>query len=308
MTGELYIDSLDAHTHYGVSLEKDAFAGIVEYPPLKSVDTCDWHEYDGIEADLSSPKLDTRSLTIAFICLETELTGAMIEQLSDGAYHTFLFSKLSLTLSLRLTSQKSRKSLKRLQLFSLEFSDDFPLSGYTYVAPTIVGVSDGFEIDGVDLSVYGIRVLYGTLDEIKTSPDVKENLLVNLNGSSGATYDGETVTYKSKEVKLSLLMRTDNITDFWSAYRAFLYDLIRPNERQLFVDDTSETYPCYYKDSSAVKMVILPSGRVWCEFDVTMIFTSFRVEAVDFLLSSEAGELIQTQDEINYINVQKDVN
>lgn len=295
MTGELFIDSLDAFTRFGVSLARGAFARVVEYAPLKAPKTNNWHEYDGVEVDLSNPKLDTRTLTIPFICEESPLTGSMLALLSDGGYHSFTFSNLNKTLNLRLVSQTSRNTLRFMQSFELEFADDYPLEGYTYVEPVMSGVSDGFNLDNRDFSHYGIRVLEGSMDEVRKSPAVKQNKLINLEGRQGIIYDGSTVTFEPKDVTLHLLMQTSDVDEFWANYNAFLYDLTRVGERSLFIDETSGTYPCYYKSARVEEMTVMPDGKVWCEFDITLVFTSFRCGEAIYLLATESGAFVTGQ-------------
>lgn len=303
MTGKLYIDSIDSYTKYAVSIADDAFKSIIQYPALKEPDHNDWHEEDGIEVDLSDPKLDGRKISIPFNCEAQEKTGALLEALSNGSYHTFIFSDLSLTLSLRLVSQPDINTFKTLRSFSLEFSDDsFFLNGYTYVAPTTVGVSDGYEFDGLNLSLYGIRVLEGTSDEIQKSPAVKTNKNINLKKSHGLIYESSEVKFQSKEVKLYFLMKTSSLSVFGVNYKAFLYDLIRAGERNLYTDETSEAFKCYYKSSSVSEFLI--QNGVWCKFDVTLVFTSFRNEAVNYLLSTQVGQLITEQDGLTFIDME----
>ncbi len=62
MTGDLIIDgSWDAYTNAGVMVED--YTELLSWPGLKPLDINDWHEQNGIEPDLSSPKLNTRQLT-----------------------------------------------------------------------------------------------------------------------------------------------------------------------------------------------------------------------------------------------------
>ena len=303
MTGKLFIDGLDAYTQYGVSLAKGAYEVIVCHPPLKDVEVNEWHEYDGIEADLSSPKLDSRTLSIPFVCNDWYETGAMYELLADGAFHTFLFTELALTLSLRLVAQNSVKTLKWLQMFTLNFADDFPLNGFVYSEPIESDFIDGYVLDEKDFGSFGIRVQNGTLEEVYRLPAVKENKLVNIKSNDGVIYDGQAVKFKAKDVKLSLLMRSVDIGTFWKNYNAFLFMLVLPNERNLYVSDTEESFACYYKESEVTEMHILSNGRIWCKFSVTLVFTSFRLGTFDILLAEQQGGLITDQSSENFINL-----
>ena len=89
-------------------------------------------------------------------------------------------------------------------------------------------------------------------------------------------------------------MRAKNLTEFWRNYNALLFDLVRPGERSLYADSTGYEYPCYYKSCSVTEFY--PTGKIWFKFDLTLVFTSFRIEDDEYLLASESGEWIMTED------------
>lgn len=295
MLGKLYIDGRDAYREWGVFVTQGAYKELACFPPAKAVESADWSDQDGVEVDLSDPKLNSKEVSITFAVHGKMLVGAFFDLISDGAYHTFDFREIGRTYKLRLVSEASLDVRQGLRTFSLSFADDFPLQGYTYLAPRseLVPVQ-GFEIDGVDLAQYGVWVLKGSEQEILKAPAVKENLLQNIGSMDGAIYDGGVVYFKSKQVKLSCLMRASSIEEFWRNYDALLFDLVRPEERSLYVDWTGYEYPCYYKSCSVQEF--LPTGRVWFRFDLELVFTSFRVEGDEYLLASEVGEWIMAQD------------
>lgn len=303
MTGKLYIDGKDAYSLYSVFVTGDGYKELVAYPALKTIDSNDWAEEDGIEPDLSSPVLDTRELSIFFSYHGTNARfGAFVELLSDKAYHTFDFREIGKTYRLRLVTQPNLSLAISLGLFTLRFADDFPLDGYTYLKPiSTVAPQTAYELDGISFSDYGIYVLQGSEAEIQKSPAVKKNLLQNIASKSGAIYDGEFVAFQTKEVKLKCLMRAKTLQEFWRNYNAFLYDLIRPDERQLYVDATGYEYPCYYKSCTVDKF--FPTDKIWFEFSLVLVFTSFRVEGEEFLLASEDDILIITEQDDYAINL-----
>jgi hypothetical protein len=270
MTSDLLIDGIDVFDKFGVSLLKGSYASLVTYPALKDPDKNDWYEFDGIEVDLSTPALDSRKITIQFLINDESMMTYFISMLSTGVYHTFSVQKLALTLTLRLISQRSYNTVGEYGFFSLYFSDDFPSNGYAYSTPTVSWASDGFYLDGKDFSHYGIRVLNGTMDEINKLPDAKANKSINLKKSNGVIYDKEYVKYGSKDVKLSLLLQTQDIPTFWDLYNSFIYDLTRPNTRTLQIDSLNKSYSCFYKSSSVTDIVV--DTGVWLLFDITMTF------------------------------------
>ena len=276
MTGRLYIDGKDVYTEYGVYVVKGGWNELIAYPPLKTVESNDWQEMDGIEADLSAPVLDTREiqLKVAFTGFDSRFF-ALIRHLSDGAYHTFDCRHIERTYRLRLVSQPNLSVAQALGAVTMKFADDFPLSGYTYKKPASnVAAYDDYTFDGVKFTDYGVRVLKGTLDEVKKMPTVKTNLLRNISTQMGALYDGKNVTYKSKDVKINCLMRADTLDELWRNYDTLLYDLILPNTHNLWVRELNKEFPFYYKSCQVTEFY--PTDKIWLQFTLTVTFTTFR--------------------------------
>lgn len=297
MTGRLYIDGKDAYREYGVYVEDGGWNELVSMPPLKSVESNDWQEEDGSEVDLSEPVLDTRTVTIKFALTKAySRYFSLIEALSDGAYHTFDCAHIGRIYRLRLVGVGSFAAADILGEVSLKFADDFPLDNYHYREPSSnILFSDRFQLDTVPFSQYGIHILQGTLSEIVKTPDVKQNLLRDIQSQQGAIYDAQRVTYKSKDVKLSCLMRADTLTELWNNYDALLYNLIRPEERLLWVDDLEQDFPCYYKQCNVTQFY--PEDRIWLKFELTLtFFHDFRITDDDMVLASESNIIVFTED------------
>lgn len=296
MTGTIYIDGKDAYVNYGVFVTSGGYKELSCFPPLKAVSSIDWGEEDGVDPDLTDPKLDTKEVAITFAAHRDMLVGAFFDLISDKAYHTFDFREMGRVYRLRLTSESSLNAKRYLQTFTLRFANDFPFpDGYSYAQPqSAMETQSGYELDGRSLAEYGVCVLQGSQAEILKSPSVKLNLLRNISSRHGVTYDGEVVKFQSKEVKLSCLMRAKNLTEFWRNYNALLFDLSRPGERSLYVDNTGYEYPCYYKNCNVIEFY--PTDKIWFKFNLTLVFTSFRIEDDEYLLATEAGEWIITED------------
>lgn len=276
MTGRLYIDGKDIYAEYGVYVVQGGWNELIAYPPLKAVDNNDWQEEDGIEADLSAPVLDTREiqLKVAFTGFDSRFL-ALIRHLSDGAYHTFDCRHIERTYRLRLVAQPNLAVAHALGTTTLKLADDFPLQDYTYKKPASnMAAYNDYTFDGVNFTSYGVRVLKGTLDEVKKTPTVKTNLLRNISTQMGALYDGKNVTYKSKDVKINCLMRADTLDELWRNYDALLYDLTRPNERKLWVKELNKNFPFYYKSCQVTEFY--PTDKIWLQFALTVTFTTFR--------------------------------
>lgn len=297
MKCRLYIDGRDAYAEFGVYVIQGGWNEIIAYPPLKAVESNDWQEEDGIEADLSAPVLDTRevSLRIAFGGLDNRLLE-LLELLSDGAYHMFDCRHIGRMYKLRLVSMPNLTIAERIGTVTLKLADDFPLDNYVYNAPSsAVAPNADYTLDGRKFTDYGVRVLQGALEEVVKTPSVKDNLLRNINTQQGAWYDGKAVVYKAKDIKISCLMRATTLTELWRNYDALLYDLIRPSERVLGVEELGAEYPFHYKSCQVAEFY--PMDKIWLKFTLTITVTrNFRVQPNATLLANEEGIFICTED------------
>lgn len=296
MSGRFYIDGKDAFTEYGIYVQEGGYNELVAYPPLKAVTSNDWQEEDGIEPDLSEPTLNTKEFSLKIVLSGKDYRwGGFIELLSDKAYHTFDFREIGRSYSLRLVSNPNTDLATLLGFITIKLADDFPLSEYAYKEPesSLYG-SDNYELDGKPFSDYGVIVLDGTFDEIEKSPDVKTCLLRNIKKLNGALYDGEKVTYKAKDVKINCLMKAASLTELWRNYDALLYNLVQPEQRMLYSDETGNEYPCHYKSCSVSEFY--GSDKIWLKFTITLCFISFRLEDEEFVLATETRDLVVTED------------
>lgn len=307
MTGRLYIDGNDAYLQWGVYVVVGGWNEAIAYAPLKTVEFNDWQEEDGIEADLSDPKLNTKeiSLNFAYAGLYSRFIE-FVNLLADGAYHEFNCVHIRRQFTLRMTQMPNLDHAATLSFVSIKFSNDFPLKGYAYREPSSSVVrAEDYLIDGVPFTDYGCRILKGSLSEVMKSAAVKPNLLRNIATQPGAIYDGAVVTFKSKDVKLNCLMRADTLDELWRNYDALLFDLIRPDERLLEVSELEQTFPCFYKSASVSEFY--PDDKIWLAFTLTLTFThSFRLEGDDYVLASEDGIIIFTEDGENAIEMLPD--
>lgn len=297
MTGRLYIDGHDVYREWGVYVVSGGWNELIAYPSLKTVESNDWQEEDGIEADLSDPRLNTREVAVSFAYggLYSRFID-FITLLADGAYHEFDCAHIHRKYTLRMTQMPNLNHAQALGFVSIKFSDDFPLKDYSYQAPcSHVPRSEDYLVDGLPFTDYGCRILQGSLSEVMKAATVKQNLLRNIATQPGAMYDGERVTFKSKDVKLNCLMRADTLDELWQNYDALLFDLTRPDERMLEVSDLEQTFPCHYK--SAIVSEFYPEDKIWLVFTLTLTFThSFRLDGDDCVLATESGNIITTED------------
>lgn len=303
MRDRLYVDGIDIYLEYGVYVPDNDWASLVAYPSLKTPDQNDWQEEDGIEVDLSAPVLDTREVRLSFLL--NDVYGSFSDFLalvSDGAFHTFDVVTIQRTFKLRLVSQGKIECSDIFRRETLVFADDYPLDGYTYVAPQSgLPSSDAYAVDDIPTTDYGMRVLAGTLAEVVKTPAVKTGLLRNINTQAGAIYDsGAQVFFKSKDVKLNCLFRAESLPELWRNYYAFLHDLIKPGERLLYVKDYEQELPFYYRSCSVKEF--FPEGRIWIGITITIRLTrDFRIDDGAIIASEDRIIIVtegRTEDEL----------
>lgn len=296
MIGAFYIDDIDIYARYGIAITKGGYNGLLAFPALKDPETNDWPEEDGVEADLETPTLEAKEVTVSFASGQPD-AGDFIFMISQPGYHTLRITELGKEWRLRLLTQTAGKDYSRAVAFSLRFADDFPDRSDNYAPASGSGLPlpvSEYEIDDVPLSEYGIEIT-GGWDDLLKSPTVKQNLTRSFATSDGRLYDAGRVVFNSKETTLKCCLSAVSLAQFWECYTAFFNDLIQPGERRLYWDYTCEEYPCYYKKSSAFKVLSL-SDRIVVEFNLTLVFTVFRIGETEYLLASEEGAFIETED------------
>jgi hypothetical protein len=279
MKRNVIIDGTGAYMAFGVSViysSGGSYHDLICYPRLKDVPTNDWPERDGIEVDLSDPRLDTRQLQMRFIC-EHGKSGidAFFEVLNDGAYHIFEFPEIERTYKLRLASQPDLNISGDFRVFSLQFANDFPIDEeYSYSPPasTYILPDFGVLLDGKNIRSYGIGMVGDFRSEIYRAPEVKKNLTQLASNRHGVVYDDGQVKYQAKEVRLNMLMAANGLSEFWHNYDAFLHDLIRPNLRNLTVG--ADVFKCHYKSCAVLSFNAV--NAVFYQFALSLTFTEYR--------------------------------
>lgn len=315
MKGKLYIDGKDAFEEYGVFVERWGYKALIQMPNFKSVTTTEWDEYDGEEPDLIEPMLDSKTFGIQFCLTDILGAGDLYELISDKAYHIFQFSELKKSYKLRLVSNPSLSSFKSLGKVTINFADDFPpyipdenseFEPTEYNYPLVDAPfekapekfkQEGYMLDDIDFSRFGVYVIEGTEDAIQKAPNVRENLAIKAKNIPGLKYDDENVFYKAKDVAVKLFIHAQGIEDFWRRWYSFFTVLLKPELRNFYKDTTLEDFDCYYKSNSVTKFDILRNGNVWCEFTVTLRFTSSRPEANYIILATEDNEIVLTEED-----------
>lgn len=303
MTNNLYIDGLDARSRFGCWVTRGGYDDLLAFPALKEPDANDWPEEDGVEVDLSDPKLEEKEITVSFLSDTNTAASDLVAYLSGTGYHAFRVPSLGRTWQLRLSDHPANNVYPLQTAFSLKLVEDVPVRPASSGMPT-PGVwlpESRYLLDDVPFSAYGVAVDVSRSALLK-SPAAKLNMNRKVLTADGQIYDADHLVFQKKEVTFSCHFKAATMEAFWACYDAFFSALIQPSERQLYVEEIGKAYPCYYKSSAAFKVLRL-ADPVCIQFNLTLVFTSFRLYETDYFLATEAGDWIITEDGEYFIDM-----
>lgn len=308
MRGDFTIDGISALGEYGVFVEQGGYASLVSEPSFKSIEIVDWLDEDGIDADLSSPVLEEKRVSVSFCFKSASLLGAFYTKLADNDSHTFEFPDIDRSFEMRLLSTGNLDHLVRMGKISLSFVIDEPAIAET--SPYAIGLTRvtqrGFTLDNIDLSRFGCWVLDGTIQNYRKAPAVKENLVVSSRYAAGQTYFSQChqsagskvsdVYFKSKDLTLNLLINARDIEEFWKCWDSLFYTITQSGLHTIKLGRLTNSQPCFYKSCSVRRFEVCQSGTIWCEFSLVLTLTSFRHEVIEALLAAENNAWVETED------------
>lgn len=290
--GTLTMDGEDIFTKYGVVVSDGGLASLVQWPQLKAVESNDWFEEDGLEADLSAPRLASRDVEIPLSLVRGNDILGLLAMLGSKTFHEVYSPDLGITYRLRYVSCGSVSTVGgEVGTASVTMADDFPLWGFTRngLAPTSAPTC-GITVDGRDLSAYGVRVLQGTVDSFRQAAESKtpmtrdiatrDGLITDgvtgggLTVEKGPSYDNPAMRKKSRDVTVKCLMSRMTAAAFARNWMALLYDLTRPEGRTVTVAALERSFRCYYS-SCSVDRFYSATGGLWCEFSVNLVITGY---------------------------------
>ena len=258
------INNIDIHTLHA-KLVEGSLASLLSYLALKSLNKNDWAEESSSEYDLSAPQLSAKEITLQLLLPES-LYPNLVTLLSVRAYANYTFDFINLTYRLRLIGLSKTQVSGGYVTADIRLSDDFPLQGYTYQAPTLTAHHVEAYIDGKNLTQYGITLLEGTQQELITAGNAKTPYTAQNSTMSGLIAADVPIYFQERTVTLKCFMYLP-ITDFIKGYFALLYDLVRPGEHTL--NYQGKSYKCIYKDGKITELYI-DNPLIWVKFDLQL--------------------------------------
>ena len=267
ISSNVTIDGVDIFDVYEAYIYKDGYRELIQWPALKAVSGNDWQEHSGFEPDLSNPRLDSRDLTITFVCNGgAGKIKEFYDFLTSKPKMTYSFGRIGRSYDLRVVSMPSLQYAQRFNIISVCLADDDAEVSSAPATPSSSLQEDrSYVIDGVALSAYGVRALKGTIAGTARRPDVKPLLLRNNSVMDGAEYDENpivndadgtmpdseyntvgdsmegvsgswkqkkatgSVTTRARDITLSCLLTAPTLTEAWRNYDALLNNLTYKN-------------------------------------------------------------------------------
>ncbi len=258
------INNIDIQTLHA-KLVEGSLASLLSYPALKSLNKNDWAEESSSEYDLSAPQLSAKEITLQLLLPES-LYPNLVTLLSVRSYANYTFDFINLTYRLRLIGLSKTQVSGGYVTADIRLSDDLPLQGYTYQAPTLTTHNVEAYIDSKNLTQYGITLLEGTQQELITAGNAKTPYTAQNSTMSGLIAADVPIYFQERTATLKCFMYLP-ITDFIKGYFALLYDLVRPDERTLSYQGKS--YKCIYKDGKITELYI-DDPLIWIKFDLQL--------------------------------------
>lgn len=303
MIDNLYIDELSARSRFGVWVTRGGYNDLLTFPALRAPEENDWPEEDGVEVDLSDPKLEKKEVAISFLADSNIAAMDLIAYLGLRGPHAFRIPPLGRIWKLRLSEHPVNNVYPLATSFSLKFVEDVPERFIVEGLPN-PGVrlsKSRYKLDGIPFSSYGVTIDVSRSALLK-APTAKLNMKRAVSTEDGQIYDADLLVFQKKETTFKCHFNAVSIGAFWQCYDCFFHTLIQPQERRLYVEEIDKEYPCYYKNTSGFKILTL-CDTVIVEFSLTLVFTVFRLYETDYFLTTEAGDWIITEDGEYFINM-----
>ena len=245
------------------------YTSVVSYPSLKNVESNDWAEYDGLEVDLSVPKLDKKTLELSFLLTDKSKYSDLVAYLLAQNYRTWFFPEINKAFKLRVIEYSGYQEFLKKAEIKIKLSDDFPLWNYTYSPVVINQDMNNWFLDGVDFSKYGIAVLKGS-EELHAEKEVKPVLEITNSLLNGVKTFEQPLKKKSRKATIKCFLKCE-LSNFWNVYYGFLHNWIKKDARELSTG--TKTYQCYYESSKVLYFSVNETNDniVRCEFDMNII-------------------------------------
>ena len=308
MKGSCIINGVDIGD-LGMFILRGGDYDFLSFPERKEPEQTNWHEYDGIDVDLSEIYFREKKVVIRFY-IKGESGDEFIRNLNQ--FHTLISSpgdkqlysrEFDKTFLLRYVScpvfahrgGMYKLGIKRAEI-NVEFSMDNPLqlfTGSSNLAPRNGRNSKTFvKINNHDLSDFGIIVneCYNTVLNLPAAKQPLTRSISNVNGL--IVYPAAQTTFEAQQVTIECTMTANNRDDFYYNYEA-LFNNLSLKEAVGLSTFTYDDAPCYYRSMSGFQKLRPFGSRVLVQFSLSLVLLNPGL--VEFVLGTEDGVAIMTE-------------
>jgi hypothetical protein len=319
-TGSCIIDGKDI-ADYGMFILRGGDHDLLPFPERIEPRQNDWHEEDGVDADLSEIYFKEKNVTIRFYIAADN--AVEFESNLDRFYwiisapkpRMIYIREFDRTFTLRYTScpgyahsgglyKDGRKSAE----ISVNFTMDDPLQLFgdpEILMPSILSRPKQFvEINGYDLSRFGIVVnqCYNTAMSL---PEVKQPLTRSFSNKTGLEVlypQGNRYVkqpLKNKQIVIECTMLADSPEMFYYNYEALFNNLARFEPVRL--STLYENFDCYYSAMQGFEKMEPFGKRIKVKFN--LVLTIVKPNRTLPVLAGETGIPVVTENGLYYIRI-----
>lgn len=300
MKGSVIIDGNDIGD-LGMFILKGGDYDFLPFPDRVEPEQNEWHEQDGVDADLSEVYFKEKKVVVRFY-IKAETAGSFFDRLtrlyriiSAPGYRQLYSREFGKSFSLRFISCPGynhrggmyKEGVKRGEI-DVEFSMDDPLQLFTdfeNLIPRNGRHSKTYvSINGYDLSEFGIIVnqCYNTVLRL---PTVKVPLIRNIRNRNGLiVYPSAETTFEKKQTVIDCTMTADNREDFYFNYGALFNHMRMPGSIALSTYAFDDSL-CYYSAMQNFVKVRPFGSRILVRF--SLVFTHTQAGLFTTLLGTE---------------------
>ncbi len=303
------IDGKDIST-LGMFILRGGDYDFLSFPERKEPASVNWWERSGIDADLSDVYFKEKKVVVRFYVAASDADeylyrlDAFNDLISRPGERTLYSREFGRTFRLRYIGSPALihkgglyKPAKKRGEIGVEFSMDDPLQiidDRTILIPTGMRTSASrVSLNGVDLSQFGIIVneCYNTALKL---PGAKQPLTRVFDRRTGLiAYAPGIRSFETKQIVVECTMVAPSREEFYHNYQALFNNIALPGGLMLETYNGSEK--CYYAAMQGFKKLRPFSVRAMVSF--SLVFIVVDTALPDYLLSTEDGNFVITQDE-----------
>lgn len=260
----------------GWTVKDGAHASLFSLPSLKTPNSVDWPEEDGVQYDTVGLCLSSKEFTVNYVrCLgcdeanefETALRSSYaLTSVKAGDIQDYNGgTPTALTLDLRVKSITKTYN-GELCTMAVVYSMDTPLQGSTLSILPLAPHSSGWTMDGYEMGRWGFVGLETALTSYHIDATTKTPLNYAIATQDGDVYDtAATPTRTANTHTLPMLFRLP-ISKAWSVLNGFATAL-RQDGMRVLTDPHGDKRECLY-NSASCSSCLIQNGEVWAKFSI----------------------------------------